>query len=237
MLFSLSCPAAQEFLPRPWITVFIHGTIKGQWTCHSFPRVMWDHNIINSTYEKAVRHIRNDPFFYHLHAMQEKGLMPVRQWPTNNTMSGAPIIALAHEKISSINKDKQCNNFYYTFGWKGIVSQKVRFAEAQSLHNALTQEIKKIEQKYKHAPAVRLIGYSHGGNICLKLAQVKSKQEKDNFTIDELILIGMPVQKETDFLVQAPLFKKIYHFYSCDDHTQTADFFSFKRFFFRSCIS
>jgi hypothetical protein len=49
--------------------------------------------------------------------------------------------------------------------------------------------------------------------------------------IDEAILLGMPVQKETANYITDPVFKKVYHIYSGCDRVQCLDFFSFNRFF------
>jgi hypothetical protein len=43
-----------------------------------------------------------------------------------------------------------------------------------------------------------------------------------------MILVGSPIQPETDYLVADPMFKKIYNFYSPDDLVQPADLFSSK---------
>ena len=48
-----------------------------------------------------------------------------------------------------------------------------------------------------------------------------------------LALLGTPIQVETDYLINSPIFKKIYNFYSRADQVQMLDFFSFKRFFSR----
>ena len=51
------------------------------------------------------------------------------------------------------------------------------------------------------------------------------------WTIDELVLIGVPIISDTDFLISSPLFKKVYHFYSPGDRVQVVDCLATNRFF------
>ena len=79
---------------------------------------------------------------------------------------------------------------------------------------------------------IRLICYSHGGNVTLKIAELFAQEKdpiKQQFKINELVLIGSPVLTETDFLINSPLFEKIYHFYSYGDRVQRMDCFSVNR--------
>ena len=91
-------------------------------------------------------------------------------------------------------------------------------------------------RKQNIEPKVRVIGYSHGGNVCLYTAKVAQKAQENGLSIDELILIGMPVQSETDHLINDPMFKKIFHIYSRGDRIQKLDFFSFNRFFLEKIL-
>lgn len=49
--------------------------------------------------------------------------------------------------------------------------------------------------------------------------------------VEELILLGTPIQPETQHFCESPLFKKVYHFYSDEDKIQTMDFVTTKRSF------
>ena len=49
--------------------------------------------------------------------------------------------------------------------------------------------------------------------------------------------MGTPIQVETDYLINSPIFKEVYNFYSRADSVQMLDFFSFKRFFSRKKFS
>ena len=59
---------------------------------------------------------------------------------------------------------------------------------------------------------MRVIAYSHGGNLALQLGAVHvTKSAEEQFTINELFLFGTPVQTETDYLINSPLFNKVYN--------------------------
>jgi hypothetical protein len=49
-----------------------------------------------------------------------------------------------------------------------------------------------------------------------------------NFSVDELILLGTPIQPETENFLQSPIFKTIYNIYSSEDTVQQADWVSTK---------
>jgi hypothetical protein len=48
------------------------------------------------------------------------------------------------------------------------------------------------------------------------------------FSIDELILLGTPIQQETELFLFSPIFKKIYNVYSAEDSIQQLDWISTK---------
>lgn len=136
------------------------------------------------------------------------------------------------DMIESYSTNNKANN-YYTFGWSGLLSSRMRYLEAKIFYD---QILKEFDEDYKSNQnlKIRIIGYSHGGNIALKLAEVYKKEgyeKTKKIKIDELILIGVPVLPETDYLMNSSLFKKIYHFYSFGDRIQRLDFFSLDRIF------
>jgi hypothetical protein len=210
-----------------WITVFVHGTVRAEWVFTSLWKVLTD-SIEGSTYEKAVSTVRNDPHFFQLHAMQEPGLKKI-EMKEEPTASGAPAIAHIYDQVTALAQPTPTINYYYTFGWSGLMSEKQRVNESQHLYTELVQEIKKISSDHHVTPRIRLIAYSHGGNVCLHLAQAKATAHESCFCVDELVLLGSPVQPQTDYLVADPMFKKVYNFYSPDDMVQPLDIFSAKK--------
>jgi len=107
----------------------------------------------------------------------------------------------------------------------------MRYLEAKIFYNHMLKEFAQYHKQHRNVK-IRIISYSHGGNVALKLAEVYKKEgfSKDRkITIEELVLLGMPVLTETDYLVNSSLFKKIYHFYSYGDRVQRLDCFSLNR--------
>jgi|SRR5579859_3387267 len=212
-----------------WATVFIHGAVKGQFACWNLLKVWFD-QIENTTYEKVVSILREDDFFWRNHAMQGLGLHKVSMHDTQK--SGAGVIAHMFHSVAQLYQEGPAINYYYTFGWSGLLSTKIRYRESRQLYKGLTEELVKIKNEIGVVPKVRIVCFSHGGNVALNLAKVKKDEPYPLcLAVDELIFVGVPVQRETDTLIADDMFKKAYHFYSVADNIQTADFFSFKRFF------
>lgn len=234
MSVSLSTATTARTKPETWLTVFVHGikSVKPHISINNFIRFMTD-DTENTVYSKTVELMRKDPTFYLNQPMLGVGLIKI---DTNRIEKGYAAGAVAHgfEAMSQfVNPDKNINNHYYTFGWSGLMSEKQRYLEGLNLYKSIELEITKF-RLMGIEPKVRIIAYSHGGNVALNVAQArKTEKLPDTFDVQELVLLGVPIQNETDFLVNEPIFKKIYHIYSRGDRIQKLDFFSFKRFFSR----
>jgi len=230
--FDAASVASSTEPPQVWITVFIHGikSIKSHITITNFIRFMTD-TCDDTLYAQTVKFMRQDPIFYENQPMQEIGLKRI---DTNRIEKGyaAGAMALGFEATSRLaNPGKNIENHYYTFGWSGIMSARQRYLEAVNLYQALGQEIENFRAQGIE-PKIRLVAYSHGGNVALNTGLAKrNNKTRFDFNADELILLGVPIQNETDYLVNEPFFKKVYHIYSRSDHVQKLDFFSFNRFF------
>jgi hypothetical protein len=216
-----------------WITIFVHGimSIQPHLTLQNVMRFVRD-DVHHTVYSKAVEYMRLDPYFYLNQAMQEFGLKKIN---LNDLQPGHATNAIAHiynditKLVSPMTKDN-----YYTFGWSGLLSPTTRYADSIKLLNELTTELQEKYWKYGIFPKIRLIGYSHGGNVCLNIAAARQNTNpRSPISIDELVLVGVPIQTETDYLANDPIFKKIYHFFSQKDRIQRIDFFSFNRIFSR----
>ena len=132
---------------------------------------------------------------------------------------GAAAIAFAKsfDQVNQLNEAHPTKNYYYTYGWWGLLSRSARYADAKKLIRELEPELKKYYAQGIY-PKIRMLGFSHGGTVILKMALVK-EQEKivPSFAVDEVILLGTPIQYETDYLINDPLFKKVYNIYSPGD--------------------
>lgn len=218
--------------PETWINVFVHGimSIKPHVSVSNFARFITD-DIQNSVYATTVELMRQDHIFFQNQAMQEIGLKSVDITKIEKGYaSGA--MAMVFETISqAVNQDVSIANHYYTYGWSGLLSQKRRYIDAKLLYVDLGKELETFKARGIN-PKIRLIGYSHGGNVLLNLGRVHQQETSlAHFQVHELILLGTPVQTETDHLVNDPMFEKIYHIYSRADRIQKLDFFSLNRFF------
>lgn len=210
-----------------WLIIYIHGIIGIQ-PHLNLPNLakFFRDKIAQSVYERTVELIRRDEFFYQHHPMQLPGL---RKIDLTNQQPGACATAYAHlyEEIYKHYLPHTINH-YYTFGWSGLLSSRMRHYEGKMLYDQLHTELSAFK-KQNINPKICLITYSHGGNIALKLAEVASQDmyaPMKKLAIDKLIFIGLPVLGETDFLINSPIFKKIYHVYSYGDRVQPLDCFS-----------
>jgi hypothetical protein len=229
LLFFISIRGAVE-PAELWVTVFLHGTVglRGNLTFSTFIRLIRD-DIEHTNYKKVVDRIRQDPFFFLAQPMQELGLIKI----DFQEMTSSALFARVIDK--TLPEQESVGDLYYTFGWSGLLSPTERCKDAEIFYKALYQERTALREKYPTAQIrFRLICYSHGGSVGLNLATVKyEKYQEDPLSIDELILVGTPIQHETDFLIFDPIFKKVYHIYSKKDYVQKLDCFSCRRFFSR----
>jgi hypothetical protein len=217
---------------NPWVTIFIHGiiSVKPHLSMTNFVRFMRD-KIADSTYSRTVEIIRKNDFFYQYHTMQELGLHPV---DLSICRAGAASVAFtrAYNVLTKKIEAEPAKHYFYTFGWSGLLSAKMRSLEAELLYTSLVDLISDFNQQGIF-PKIRIVGYSHGGNVALNLASAaRTKKDQDSsFVVDELILLGVPVLPDALSLVSSILFKDVYHIFSVRDRIQTLDCFAINRFF------
>lgn len=229
---SLICPTGKDI----WVTIFVHGSfsLKPHLNISNIMKMLND-SIEESLYYRSTEINRRDPFFYKNQAMGELGLHKI-DITNPTTILASPTVALAYEAISH-TAGYPISNQYYTFGWSGLVSHKLRYIEAGFLYKDLVKLVKQLSSE-GYNPLLRIIGYSHGGNLTLQLGAIhQTKKEEEQLSIEEFHLIGTPIQVETDYLITSPIFKRVYNWYSRGDGVQTLDFFSFKRFFSKKKFS
>lgn len=225
----LKSPTTEEKIEECWITIFIHGimSIKPHVNLTTLYHLFCD-QVEDTVYAKTVALMRNNPFFYKNQAMQSIGLQQIDLSQNN---PGDASSALANIFKDTADAQQEIAHSFYTFGWSGIISHQDREKAGLRLYHALVKEIKKLKQK-RISPKIRVIGYSHGGNVAMNMALAQPKDFMQHpYSIDELILIGTPIQGENDHLIESNLFKKVYNVYSTADRIQALDFFSKYRFF------
>jgi hypothetical protein len=215
-----------------WITIFVHGIVSLKYHLTLKNIILFKRDdIADSTYARAVELIRRDNYFSQFSPQQELGLKKIAM---NNEEKGssATAFALIYDQIEEWATGNCPNNIYYTFGWSGLLSPRMRSYEAEIFYKQLSDELKDYWSR-NIFPKVRIIGYSHGGNLSLATARYAQIEENNSYCIDELILIGVPIISETDYLVTTSYFGKIWHIYSMADRVQTLDLSSSDKYWSR----
>ena len=219
--------------PEHWITVFVHGikSIKPHVSLDNFLRFMHD-DVEDTVYSRTVELMRADAHFFQNQPMQQVGFHKIDTLSTARPGNASHAMAVLFDETSRLSGNNEINT-YYTYGWSGLLSPSMRYKESIPLLLELEKEVKNYRALGIN-PKIRFIGYSHGGNVCLNVAKAYEELFPNcSLVINQLIMVGSPVQGETDYLVNSPLFEHVYHFYSHGDRIQKLDFFSF--FFFFSC--
>ncbi|MDR3550878.1 MAG: hypothetical protein P4L31_05650, partial [Candidatus Babeliales bacterium] len=226
-----SCKPATAPVAEVWLNFFVHGimSIKPHLSLGNFLRLMRD-DVENTTYSRAVKIMRENNHFYKNQAMQGFGCARINK---TNTDPGHACGALANilDELTLYTDGPHIESHYYTYGWSGLLSPSCRYKESLELFKAIDKEVNHY-LSLGITPKIRVVGYSHGGNVVLNLGGIRQKEPVNKgLVIDETVLLGTPIQSETDYLINDSLFKKIYNIYSTGDRVQKLDFFSFGRFF------
>lgn len=214
-----------------WVTVLVHGIImiSPSLVVENLAPIISD-KAKRTRYGKTVKVARKNPVLFENQAMQEEGLHAI-DLSRHERGYGAGALANALEVVYDDIENCPHERKYYTFGWQGLLSHKTRVTAGKHLFDQLNAEIHRLKSE-GYLPRIRLIGYSHGGNVCLNVGREAQLCHPDWY-VEELILVATPIQNESDYLVQEKFFKKCYSIYSESDHVQSLDFFSFNRFFSR----
>lgn len=208
-----------------WITIFVHGTFAVRH--HLAPTTAFkiiSDNIGNSSYFQHVLSLRNEDHFFKNHAMQPLGLLPITNRARHNAI-GAWLIKDMYDKVQQVYYPSRKTE-YYTFGWTGLVSNTARFCEAQAFYHQLNHLCNEYKKTKRCIPRIQIVAYSHGGNVALNLARIDSLlpvHQRLPVAIDELILLGVPMQRDTSQYASSALFKRVINIYSQKDYIQKID--------------
>lgn len=189
------------------VVVFIHGTILG------LPTLFF--NNLNFRFKEPYVFQPIDDFGF-----KEISLK-------NNKNLGTFLAAYNYQRIHETIYGKDRIFHFYTLGWNGHLKINSRKKASEELYHALVNLRDKIKIAENTDVEITLHGHSHGGNVIAYLKEFE-KQYQEQLEINQVGLWGTPIQHETIFHFEDPMFKKIYHCYSEKDRVMTLDFISTK---------
>lgn len=214
-----------------YMFVFVHGTIlpypspsslfssiKNTLKSGRREKISWEERFIHELRFKSI---------YKFQPIQEYGLQQIQFAPlTQNSPYYYSFVTatLFQNVLNNINPEKYSDTSFYTFGWDGKLSHQSRVASAKVLYQSLFNEVQKLKNSYEKIN-LTILAHSHGGNVALNMENAYNELKSD-LLVDQLILLGTPVQSETAKFILSPLFKKIYTFYSNSDMVQVIDILS-----------
>ena len=113
---------------------------------------------------------------------------------------------------------------FYVFGWESEhLYDHVRMQAAEKLIQELQTIVNRYHKKHNVIPKIRLLGFSHGGNVVLHTANYLPFKIDGQVVDVEIWLFGTPVQKKNKHLVNSTNFARVYSFYSKKDWLQRMD--------------
>lgn len=113
---------------------------------------------------------------------------------------------------------------FYIFGWESEhIYDHVRVQAAIDLIKQLQNLVVVYYQKHHVIPKIRLLGFSHGGNVVLHTANYLPLVVNQQSVEIEVWIFGTPVQHVNKNLVNSKNFSKVYSFYSAKDWVQRMD--------------
>lgn len=211
-----------------WINIYVHGSVGSSMRMKYFFTLFKKDVSKTSYYTQTCEH-RNDPQWTKNHAAQGLGMQKIDPFSKHKT--AAQLFAHLYDAVQHKFYPNQTCIDSYTYGWSGAVNHKKRCEDATIFYKEL-KELVLLKRESNLQVKVRIIAYSHGGNVVLNMAQEHNNDEHPNdFVINELILIATPVQQETDCYALHPFFERIYSICSRADCIQRADCFSTAGFF------
>jgi len=230
-IYSLSASSIEPGREKCLVTIFVHGTLKpAEVSLSTLHQVMHSQKNLKATlYSETLKYMRTNSYLFRNSATQDPGLRyidPAEGVCKAGAQTLSEIFEIQHEFYHEPIKTRR----YYTFGWDGALSLARRLEEARTFYDALEKEVLHL-RSLNWEPEIHVLGYSHGGNVALNLARVKDERDTEPvFSVDRLVLLATPIQKETDYLVaETAFFKKVYLFYSTEDNVQTSDVFSTRK--------
>ncbi|WP_162801733.1 hypothetical protein [Candidatus Chromulinivorax destructor] len=186
--------------------------------CHTQTENQRDHTITVFVHGTSVarRMINMSPLRPRVYCPQ--GLTLAIDLPKNyHYHQMAQSCADLHNELYSVDR-------FYLFGWRSeSFSHKNRMKSAKKLMKSLEHLAAKYYEKHSIIPDIRLIGFSHGGNVVLDTAYYAPLKISDQTINIEAWLLGTPIQRINHDCVNHSHFQKVYSVYSKKDWLQRID--------------
>ncbi len=148
---------------------------------------------------------------YHLIFGDTSSLVPVNSLPEDHHFR-----SLANT-ISQQDAEQFPLEEFYIFSWSGRLPDQERKNAARKLYDEISTLCQLYRKKYDCEPIIQIFTHSHGGNVALKMAKIKTTPA---FSIKSLVLLACPVQEKTKHLMVNPMFQRVYSLYSSLDMIQ-----------------
>lgn len=127
---------------------------------------------------------------------------------------------LAYE-LQARNMQEYDVNHFYTYGWySSKVRPNHRREEGEKLYRALEELLTTYQNTYDQIK-LRVVGFSHGGNVVLHFMQNMPFVTENIET--EIVLLATPIQESTRLFVNKNCVSRVYSFYSDSDWIQRID--------------
>jgi hypothetical protein len=223
MIFIKSLSGTTPADKDPWVTIFIHGSM-GDTICVKHLIKLFKNDITGSAYKRQTIKRRNEAAWWRYQPAQAVGLRKIHI--EKKVQTAAQLFALLYDEMQQTFFPEQQTIGYYTYGWSGLINHQERVRTGRLLYQelkALIEDLKKTEPRLK----VRVIGYSHGANVVLNMSYAHDiDPTPPDFVINEFIMVGAPIQRQTDCQIVSPFFETVYNIYSRSDCVQRLDIFS-----------
>lgn len=210
------------------ITIFIHGTVLPIPHPTAILKA-WQAQPHESAYDAYLDQLRGERHF------QEQLIGPrgLHKIDLSHYHAQTPHSKSCHDitqKYHLLNQahNKQDAYSYYLYGWCGRLCASARERAGTALLADITQELANLKTLFPgDSFALSLVCHSHGGNVALHCAQALTALQHE-VSIENIIMLGTPLQEETvSYAAEIPC-KNIYNIYSTGDWLQKMDIFSSK---------
>lgn len=206
--------------------VFVHGTILPVPCVDSFKAFFNNKKSeTHSWYNHYIGMLKHHSFY-----VQPAGTKIFERILVPRDSAGASraekLVSIYEKAFTSHASFKDKELAFFMLNWDAHLHIDCRRQAGYLLYHELLQELKVLQEVYgKDNVSLIILAHSHGGNVALYLGEAEISFKK-KLVVDQLVLLGTPIQVETECLVQSPVFRSVYNIYSKSDWVQVIDVIS-----------